>query len=89
MLTKKPVVTCLVPFLFQNSKDFDGLVALTVDLSKMKESMDSFSSSEKGKLLLISKNGLYITHPDPEIALKMTIFDLAKRNKSVLRLLAC
>ena len=81
MLTKKPVVTCLVPFLFQNSSDFDGLVALTVDLSKMKESMDSFSSSEKGKLLLISKNGLYITHPDPEIALKMTIFDLAKRNK--------
>ncbi len=80
-ITKKPVVTCLVPFLFQNSKDFDGLVALTIDLSKMKESMESFSSSEKGKLLLISKNGLYITHPDPEIELKMTIFDLAKRNK--------
>ena len=79
--SKKPVVTCLVPFMFQNSSDFDGLVALTVDLSKMKESLDSFSSSERGQLLLISKNGLYITHPDPEIALKMTIFDLAKRNK--------
>ena len=78
---QKLVVTCLVPFMFQNSNDFDGLVALTVDLSKMKESVDTFLSSEKGSLLLISRKGLYITHPDPEIALKMTIFDLAKRNK--------
>ena len=79
--TQQPVVTCLVPFMFQNSNDFDGLVALTVDLSKMKESTDKFLSSETGSLLLISKKGLYITHPNPEVALKLTIFDLAKRNK--------
>lgn len=78
-ISDKTVVTCLVPFMFQNSSDFDGLVALTVDLSQMTESINSFSFDETGKLLLVSRSGLYIAHPDPKIALKLTIFDLAKK----------
>lgn len=75
----KPVVTCLVPFMFHGSTDFDGLVALTVDLSQMTESISKFSFAETGKLLLISRRGLYISHPDPRIELKMTIFELAHK----------
>ncbi len=73
------VVTCLIPFSFLNQKDFNGLIALTVDLSAIQNSINEFSFYETGKLLLLSRNGMYVTHPNPEIALKMTIFDLAKK----------
>lgn len=76
-ISGKTVVTCLVPFMFNKSKDFDGLVAITVDLSQMTESISKFSFAETGKLLLISNKGLYISHPDPRISLKLTIFELA------------
>ena len=77
--TNKTVVTCLLPFMFQNSTDFDGLVALTVDLTQMTNSINSFSFADTGKLLLVSRTGLYIAHPDPNIALKMTVFELADK----------
>lgn len=78
-ISQKTVVTCLLPFMFQNSTDFDGLVAVTVDLSQMTNSINSFSFAETGKLLLVSRTGLYIAHPDPNIALKMTLFELANK----------
>lgn len=78
-LSGKTVVTCLVPFMFKNSNDFDGLVALTVDLSQMTESIAKFSFAETGKLLLVSNKGLYISHPDQRIELKMTIFELSNK----------
>ena len=77
--TGQTVVTCLLPFKFLKQTDFNGLVALTIDLSDMEESINNFSFYESGKLLLLSRSGLYVTHPNPEIALKMTIFDLAKK----------
>lgn len=78
-ISGKTVVTCLLPFMFKNSMDFDGLVAVTVDLSQMTNSINSFSFAEKGKLLLVSRTGLYIAHPNPHIALKMTLFQLSDR----------
>ena len=80
-ISGKSVVTCLVPFMFKNSTDFDGLVALTVDLTQMRESLSKFSFGDTGKLLLVSKKGLYVAHPDPSIELKMTIFELAEKLK--------
>ncbi len=77
--TKKIVVTCLIPFSFLEQSDFNGLIALTVDLSDIQNSINEFSFYETGKLLLLSRSGLYVTHPNPEIALKMTIFELAKK----------
>lgn len=80
-ISGKSVVTCLVPFMFKHSDDFDGLVALTVDLSQMRESLAKFSFAETGNLLLVSNKGLYISHPNPEIELKMTIFELSDKLK--------
>lgn len=77
--TGQTVVTCLVPFKFLAQKDFNGLIALTIDLSDIQSSINEFSFYDMGKLLLLSRSGLYVTHPNPEIALKMTIFELAKK----------
>ncbi len=76
--SKKTVTTCLLPFMFKDSKIFNGLVALSVDLTDIKKDMESFSSHENGTLLLLSKEGLYVTHPNKNIVLKKTIFELAK-----------
>lgn len=75
--TGQVVVTCLVPFKFKNTRDFSGLVALTVDLSHIQESINHFSYYGSGKMLLLSRSGLYVTHPNPKIALKKTIFNLS------------
>ncbi len=77
--TGKAVVTCLIPFKFKDEIDFNGLAALTVDLSTIQKSINNFSFYETGKLLLLSRSGLYVTHPDNNIALKMTIFELSKK----------
>ena len=77
--TGKTVVTCLIPFKFKGKTDFNGLAALTVDLSTIQNSINSFSANEQGILFLLSRLGLHITHPDPDVALKMTIFEAAEK----------
>lgn len=77
--TNQIVVTALLPFMFRQKDDFNGLVALTVSLSDMQKKINDFTFYKTGRILLLSRSGLYIAHPDPEIALKMTIFDLAKK----------
>ena len=77
--TKGTVVTSLIPFKFKGETDFNGLFALTIDLSTIQSSINNFSFYESGKLLLLSRSGLYVTHPDDNIALKMNIFELAEK----------
>lgn len=72
------VITCLIPFAFKNTTDFDGLMALTVDLSDIQSHISNFSFYKSGKLLLLSKTGLYVAHPDADVALKKTIFEVAR-----------
>ena len=77
--TGKSVFTCLIPFKFANQQDFNGLLALTIDLSNIQKNISEFSFYETGKLILLSKSGLYVTYPDPDVALKSTIFDLSDK----------
>ncbi len=77
--TKQTVVTGLIPFKFKDSDIFNGLIAITVNLANIQDSINSFSFYETGKLLLLSRSGLYVTHPNPDIALKTTIFELAEK----------
>lgn len=76
------VVTCILPFMFEGKDDFNGLTAVTVDLNEIKRSINAFSQNEAGKLIMISKSGLYVMHTDENIALKMTIFELADKIKA-------
>ena len=73
------VITCVIPFRFLDSSEVDGLVGFTVDLVNIQNSIKGLSFYEEGDVLLISKSGLYVSHPDPDIAFKMTTFDLAKK----------
>lgn len=72
------VVTCLFPFKFKNSEEYNGLVAVSVDLKSLQDKLKVFSKEYNGNFLLLSQKGLYIAHPDPQIQLKKTIYDLAK-----------
>ena len=74
--TGNTVVTCLIPFMFEGKDEFDGLFALTVDISSLQKNIYNYSFYEVGRLLLISRSGLYVTHPNKNISLKMTIFEL-------------
>ncbi len=82
----RSVITCILPFKFKGENILNGIIGLTIDISSVQKSLSEFSFYEAGKLLLISRSGLYIVHPDPNIVLKMTIFELAnKMNSSELR----
>jgi len=77
--TDRTVFTCLLPFKFLNQEDFNGLLALTIDLTDIQESINNFSFYETGKLILLSRTGLYVTYPDKNVALRFTIFELADK----------
>lgn len=79
--TQKIVVTCLIPFKFKQQDDFNGLMALTLDFSDIQQDISDFTFYKTGKLMLLSRTGLYVTYPDPDVALKLTIFELAEKLK--------
>lgn len=74
---KSWVATNLLPFKFSGSEEYNGLVAISVDLQKLKKEINNFDHAKFGYSLLISNQGLYVSHPNPDIELKKTIYDLA------------
>lgn len=73
------VASNLLPFKFADSDEFNGLVAVSVDLKELKGEINNDTYNKFGQSLLISNEGLYVSHPDPDIELKKTIYDLAKQ----------
>lgn len=76
---KRMVISCILPFKFQNQKTFSGLVSISIGLQDIVQYIEQSPFQNNGNLVLVSKSGLYITHPDPEINMKTTIYELAKR----------
>ena len=75
---QKPwVVTCLIPFKFSGSADFTGLVAVSIDLGSLQREILGYDFQTEGRFLITSKDGTYIVHPNPNIQLHKTIFELA------------
>lgn len=72
------VVTSLIPFKFSESEQYNGLVAVSIDLEDIQKDVLAREFQSEGHYLLTSKEGLYIAHPDKDIQLKKTIFNLAK-----------
>lgn len=79
--TKQMVITCVLPFKFHGQQKYNGLVSISIDLQDIQKYIDNSSFHGHGKLLLLSRSGLYINHPNPEINQKTTIFQLAKKLK--------
>lgn len=76
---QKPwVVTCLIPFKFLGSDDFTGLVAVSVDLGAIQREVLGYEFQAEGRFLVVSKDGTYIVHPDKNIQLHKTLYDLAE-----------
>ena len=76
---KRMVISCILPFKFQGENVFSGLVSISIGLQDILQHIEQSPFQDEGNLVLISKTGLYITHPDPEINLKTTIYELASR----------
>ena len=76
---EKPLVaTCLLPFKFAGSEEYNGLVAVSIDLKTVQKQFAEQDFKGRGRFLLLSREGLYVVHPDKNIELKKTIFDLAR-----------
>lgn len=75
----KPLVTtCIIPFKFKGAEDFNGLVAISIYLDTIQQTISEFQFQEEGKFLLVSNRGLLIVDPYPEAVLKKTIYDVAR-----------
>ena len=72
------VASNLLPFKFSGSDEYNGLVAISVDLQELKSEINNNTDKKYGESLLISADGMYVSHPNPDIELKKTIYDLAK-----------
>ena len=81
MENKPWVATNLLPFKFSGSDEYNGLVAVSMDLSQLKSEINNHDTDKFGRSLLLSRDGLYISHPDSSIELKKTIYDLAREYK--------
>lgn len=76
--SKHWVASNLLPFKFSGSEEYNGLVAVSINLQELKNEINNNEGRKFGKSILISKEGLYVSHPNPDIELKKTIYDLAK-----------
>ncbi len=76
---ERTVISCVLPFKFHGKSASGGLVFISVDLQDILQHLEQSPFQDEGHQVLISKTGMYITHPDPEINLKTTIYELAAR----------
>ncbi|MBQ8869995.1 MAG: SpoIIE family protein phosphatase [Alphaproteobacteria bacterium] len=77
--TNLTVVTGVIAIQFFGDTKSHGLAALTVNLSDIQKAINSYSFYKTGKLLFLSRSGLYIAHPNPDIALKTTVYELSEK----------
>lgn len=74
------MATYSVPF-YQNidgKKTFMGVVTADISLDWLQQIVSSIKIAETGYGFLLSKNGTFITHPDPELVMNETIFSVAE-----------
>lgn len=85
-VTGKKVVmaTYAVPFykIIDKENVFAGVVTADVSLSWIQELISSISVGGKGYGFIISSEGKFITHPDIDIVLDKTIFDIAREREN-------
>ena len=72
------LVTFALPFKHENGKDWKGITGITISLKGLQHYFENIAYNGNGKALLLSKKGLYISHPSPDVKMEKTIFDLAK-----------
>ena len=83
---KPLLVTCGAPFYRKGSdgvRRFAGVVAIDLELSQLREIVQSHQAVSEGYSALISLHGPVITHLDPELSGRRSIFEAAKASPEV------
>jgi len=70
--------TVSIPFKYKGSSSFDGVIGTSGNLDALRKHMKEYYFEQNGRYLLTSANGLYLVHPDSDIEMKKTIYELAK-----------
>lgn len=69
---KTTMATCSLPMYSDDSK-FIGVITVDMDISSIQKMISSLKIGEKGKVVLLSKTGLYITNDDSSKIMKTNI----------------
>ncbi|RJR25289.1 MAG: HAMP domain-containing protein [Desulfobacteraceae bacterium] len=74
------MATFSVPFYRKigSERVLTGIVTADISLSWLQEIISSVKISDTGYGFLISRNGTFITHPDPQLVMNETIFSVAE-----------
>jgi phosphoserine phosphatase RsbU/P len=74
------MATYSVPFYrtVQNERRLMGVMTADVSLSWLREIVSSIRIARTGYAFLLSKNGTFVTHPDPNLVMNETIFSVAE-----------
>jgi len=74
------MTTFSVPFyrVTMGERVFMGVVTADVSLSWLQDIVSSIKVTQTGYGFLLSKNGTFITHPDPDLMMNETIFTVAE-----------
>ena len=74
------MATYSVPF-YKNvdgKRTFMGVVTADISLEWLEQIVESIKIAETGYGFLLSKNGTFVTHPDPKLVMNETIFSVAE-----------
>ncbi len=74
------MTTCSVPFYLtkDRKRQFAGIITVDISLDWLTEIVNSVKIFETGYAFLLSRNGVYVTHPDRSNIMNQTIFTRAK-----------
>jgi sigma-B regulation protein RsbU (phosphoserine phosphatase) len=72
--------TFSVPFYRETSdaKEFNGVVTCDISLMWLKDLLARVKFYQSGYAFLISQNGMFITHPEPRLIMRESIFSVAE-----------
>lgn len=77
----KTIMTTYSVPIYRNDQ-FIGLATVDIDLNKLSETINSIKIGETGYAILVSRNGTFLTHPDPDpYILKKKIQEIAKESE--------
>lgn len=75
------MATYSVPFFApETSKDFKGVVTVDISLEKLRKMIGSIKVFNRGYSILLSKQGVFIYHPDSLVVVKESIFSFSEKN---------
>jgi phosphoserine phosphatase RsbU/P len=61
-----------------NQRAFRGVVTADISLQELVSAIGEISLYESGYAFLISRNGLYVAHPDPSLIMRESVFSVAE-----------